>query len=187
MNLRQISARCLSALFLLAFATLAPLCAYAAPGDLDPSFGSGGKDSNQAASRSRHPASDVQGRTNVAGGRTPGATRDISTSLYVRSGRAIQTSEIIVMLRPGMSSPAGQTLTAPQLQRLSAAVQLELIPLSVTRSGGQILKLPQAVNLAEANNLLQRLRALPEVLWAELQPTPPDKALPQSVFIDLEN
>lgn len=43
MNLRQISARCLSALFLLAFASLAPLCAYAAPGDLDPSFGSGGK------------------------------------------------------------------------------------------------------------------------------------------------
>ncbi len=169
MKLRQISARCLSALLLLIFATLAPLCAYAASGDLDPSFGSGGKDSNQAASRSRHPAS-----------------RDISTSLYVRSGQTIQISEIIVMLRPGMSSPAGQTLTAPQPQRLSAAAQLELTPLSVTRSGGQILKLPQAVNRAEANNLLQRLRALPEVLWAELQPTTPDKALPQSVLTDPE-
>ena len=169
MNLRQISARCLSSLLLLIFATLAPLCASAAPGDLDPSFGNGGKDSNQAASRSRHPAS-----------------RDISTSLYVRSGQTIQISEIIVMLRPGMSSPAGQTLTAPQLQQLSAAAQLELTPLSVTRSGGQVLKLPQAVNLAEANNLLQRLRALPEVLWAELQPPTTDKALPQSVLTDPE-
>ncbi|HWQ95665.1 MAG TPA: S8 family serine peptidase, partial [Gammaproteobacteria bacterium] len=154
---------------MLTFATLAPLCAYAAPGDLDPSFGSGGKDSNQAASRSWHPAS-----------------RDISTSLYVRSGQTIQISEIIVMLRPGMSSPAGQTLTVPQLQRLSTAAQLELTPLSVTLSGGQILKLPQAMNLAEANNLLQRLRALPEVLWAELQPPTTDKALPQSLLTDPE-
>lgn len=42
-NLRQIPAGWLSALLLLIFATLAPLCAYAAAGDLDPSFDSDGK------------------------------------------------------------------------------------------------------------------------------------------------
>ena len=43
MSLSQISSRCLSVLLLLIFATLVPLCAYAAAGDLDPSFDSDGK------------------------------------------------------------------------------------------------------------------------------------------------
>ncbi len=43
MNPRHPPAHHISALFLWILATLAPVCAYAAAGDLDPSFGSGGK------------------------------------------------------------------------------------------------------------------------------------------------
>ncbi|MBZ0104739.1 MAG: S8 family peptidase [Sulfuricella denitrificans] len=74
----------------------------------------------------------------------------------------------------------GESISAIELQfkpgqqlmqdRLSAAAWIDLKPTQITRTNSRVLQLPHAVDVTEAQRILDRLRLLPEVLWAELVP-----------------
>ncbi len=85
--------------------------------------------------------------------------------------------EIALQTRPGYPTTLG---------RLSGVAQSGLTPARMTRTGAQVLQFSQAVSVAEAHQILDRLRLLPEVLWAELVPNPIEQAAKRSQFLSAQ-
>lgn len=75
--------------------------------------------------------------------------------------------EIIVQFHPGLTASETERVSDDQLERLNNAVALKLTWLRITRTGGQVLKLPTPMSREAVEKMLASIRMLKGVLWAE--------------------
>jgi len=108
---------------------------------------------------------DVQGSTNVTGGRMPGAT---SPRL---SPKLSTTDRLIVKFRSpaanGKQSAQAVPLSSDKLKVMSRKAGVQLTHLRAMSGGAHVLKLPRAMSETETQAIVRRLRAMPEVEYVE--------------------
>lgn len=78
--------------------------------------------------------------------------------------------KIVVLLRDRLSEDDERSrlpLSTDEIELLSAAAGLPLEPISQTRDGAQVLRLPAVASGEGVDEVLGALRMLPEMLWAE--------------------
>ncbi|MGH7966287.1 MAG: S8 family serine peptidase, partial [Candidatus Binatia bacterium] len=81
-----------------------------------------------------------------------------------------QIHEIIVKMKTQPATPNdsdSRTLTAEELAALNQATGLALLPSRVHRDGSQVLQLPHSLGLTEARAMVNAIRMLPGVLYAD--------------------
>lgn len=79
-----------------------------------------------------------------------------------------QVSQIIVKLARKSSADEDAPISTPQLGRIIEIAQVPLTFVRVTRTGGQVLGLPQAMSTEDAKAVITRLQLSSNILWAEL-------------------
>jgi len=94
----------------------------------------------------------------------------------LRASAALPAQEIVVKLRSGGNAEgAPGPLDDAAITRLSSIAGIPLVRARVTRDGAQVLRLPNALESTEILTLLNAIRMLPDVLYADIV-APPDAA-----------
>jgi serine protease len=89
-------------------------------------------------------------------------------------------TEIVLRLQGDAAGDDIQPVSDAQMARLNTAAGLRLTSRGLARNGGQVFDLPSPLSVEQARALVNRIRLMPDVLWAEAGVPRMDMTKPKS-------